>query len=237
MKPSRLAAAIVVIDALLVVLYWTLYAYDPVFHNRYIRNEDRATEWITFAGFFFASLLRAGAALRRAPRPRLATLYLAGLAFFFFVCAGEELSWGQRVFGFKTPDAIKRSNEQKEFNLHNLDVEHFHPVAVVSAFMKVFGILLPLACWWRRRAGDAPWRRFLPAPAVVAAFVFPEVLGFLVGHLKPAILERWSQHVWTLIRLDTNEMIEMFWGLAVLLAAGSIYQAWASQARRRGARA
>lgn len=232
MKPLRLAIGLLVLDVLFVIAYWTLYGIDPVFHNRYIRNEDRAVEWITFAGFFLASLVLAGVAIRRASRPRLGTLYLAGLAFFFFVCAGEEISWGQRIFGFKTPDAIKQSNEQKEFNLHNLDTRLFHPVAIVSAFMKVFGIGLPLLCWWRRRGADAAWRGYLPAPAVVTAFVFPEVLGLTVRQLKPFIRAQWGDNVWMLIRLDTNELNEMYWGVAVLLAAWTMHRAWAERIAR-----
>ncbi len=32
----------------------------------------------------------------------------------------EEISWGQRVFGFATPDWLEGENRQREFNLHNL---------------------------------------------------------------------------------------------------------------------
>jgi len=38
------------------------------------------------------------------------------------VAAGEEMSWGQRIFNFQTPDFIARANRQSEFNLHNLFV-------------------------------------------------------------------------------------------------------------------
>lgn len=41
------------------------------------------------------------------------------LALLFFFAAGEEISWGQRIFGIKTPDAFS-SNVQHETNIHNL---------------------------------------------------------------------------------------------------------------------
>jgi hypothetical protein len=41
------------------------------------------------------------------------------LGLLFFVGAGEEISWGQRIFHFKTP-TIAASNFQHEFNLHNM---------------------------------------------------------------------------------------------------------------------
>lgn len=42
------------------------------------------------------------------------------LGLFFIVCAGEEISWGQRIFGWKTPDELKKDNAQGEINIHNL---------------------------------------------------------------------------------------------------------------------
>lgn len=42
------------------------------------------------------------------------------LALLFFFAFGEEISWGQRIFNFETPEAIKENNIQKEFNLHNM---------------------------------------------------------------------------------------------------------------------
>jgi hypothetical protein len=34
--------------------------------------------------------------------------------------AGEEISWGQRVFSIETPQALMERNAQQELNLHNL---------------------------------------------------------------------------------------------------------------------
>jgi hypothetical protein len=34
--------------------------------------------------------------------------------------AGEEISWGQRMFGVATPDWFRRYNKQRETNVHNL---------------------------------------------------------------------------------------------------------------------
>lgn len=44
------------------------------------------------------------------------------LGIIFFVSAGEEISWGQRIIGFRTPEKIEARNIQKEFNFHNLDI-------------------------------------------------------------------------------------------------------------------
>jgi len=42
------------------------------------------------------------------------------LLIFFVVCAGEEISWGQRLIGIETPDLLKAINVQDELNLHNI---------------------------------------------------------------------------------------------------------------------
>jgi len=81
---------------------------------------------------------------------------LLGLLFFFG--AGEEISWGQRIFHFHTPD-ILRHNIQQEFNLHNLplfDVKtdmhnmktgfiatHLSMVYLFKAFCFSIGIIIP----------------------------------------------------------------------------------------------
>ncbi len=45
---------------------------------------------------------------------------LLGILLFFG--AGEELSWGQHMFKFKTPEKIKTNNFQGEFNIHNMEI-------------------------------------------------------------------------------------------------------------------
>lgn len=46
-------------------------------------------------------------------------LALFTLGAFFF--AGEEASWGQHYFGWKTPEAMAKLNEQGETGIHNLE--------------------------------------------------------------------------------------------------------------------
>ena len=44
------------------------------------------------------------------------------LAVLFFFAAGEEISWGQRIFHFQTTGIFESSNLQQETNLHNLEI-------------------------------------------------------------------------------------------------------------------
>jgi len=77
----------------------------------------------------------------------IAFLYLGfGLVLIFLI--GEEISWGQRIFGWQTTATLAEVNRQGETNLHNINgVEG--AFRWVELLMGVFGTLLPilLARW------------------------------------------------------------------------------------------
>jgi hypothetical protein len=65
----------------------------------------------------------------------------------FFFGAGEEISWGQRIFGFKTPEPLAQVNKQDELNLHNLSIfensKLFTADRMFDAFWLLFVVLIP----------------------------------------------------------------------------------------------
>lgn len=64
------------------------------------------------------------------------------LVIILFLMAGEELSWGQRIFNWKTPDLIATYNIQKETNFHNLATQLFQNMLYFGGWILL--ILLPL---------------------------------------------------------------------------------------------
>ena len=74
-------------------------------------------------------------------------LVYLGLALLFFFGAGEEISWGQRIFGFETPQTLAQVNKQDELNLHNLSVlensAFFTADRLFDAFWFLFAVLTP----------------------------------------------------------------------------------------------
>ncbi len=104
---------------------------DPV-HDLVVRIETQAGDddderlaWLRdeFGADPRVRVGSAGAALDEFPvasfHVRLpATYILGGIAMLF--ATGEEISWGQRIVGFSTPDFLINLNSQKEFNLHNI---------------------------------------------------------------------------------------------------------------------
>lgn len=77
-------------------------------------NEDGFFENITFFYFLTAAIIFLKN-FRQFENKFYFMLFLV-----FFIGAGEEISWGQRIFNFGTPEIVEKINVQKEFNLHNL---------------------------------------------------------------------------------------------------------------------
>jgi hypothetical protein len=68
----------------------------------------------------------------------------------FIFAAGEEISWGQQLLHFETPESIKSHNVQEEFNIHNLLVfntgDHEHVSKTGWARLLEFNFLFRLGC-------------------------------------------------------------------------------------------
>lgn len=110
------------------------------FKNTFV-IEDGAIEWLTV----FALLASAFLMLRRARELRgvrsglfLFTTVMAAAVFIFG--AGEEISWGQRLFSIETPEWLAEKNKQSEMNLHNLVIGGVSINKLV--FSKILGVVL-----------------------------------------------------------------------------------------------
>lgn len=88
--------------------------------------------------FFMTSKVK-GHALRL----RLFYILFMGMFLFFFL---EELSYGQRLFGFSTPEGLEEVNMQGETTVHNIGIENsltwMH--VLMALFLITIGIIFPL---------------------------------------------------------------------------------------------
>ncbi|WP_320177146.1 hypothetical protein [Roseovarius pacificus] len=83
--------------------------------------EDGPIEYGTAVALFMASLVLFWRAIRLGRAARIgAGLLVAFYALIFVFGAGEEISWGQRIFGWETTEYFLENNRQMETNLHNL---------------------------------------------------------------------------------------------------------------------
>lgn len=94
-------------------------------------------------------------------------IYFGLLGLLFFFAAGEEISWGQRIFGWETPEKITAINAQNETNLHNLWIVQatnpdgsrksfvellINPSRLFSMFWLLFCVLVPISYKFSKRA-------------------------------------------------------------------------------------
>lgn len=86
-------------------------------------EEDGLAENLTAVMLFAASIVSVYRVKQYIPLKKygwITTQVL--LAVFFFFAAGEELSWGQRIFNIQSGEFFQQHNLQGETNLHNLVV-------------------------------------------------------------------------------------------------------------------
>ncbi len=88
-----------------------------------IVTEDGVIEWLTVVGLALTSI----ASFRRVvllkdEKSGLFLFMTALLGLVFFFGAGEEISWGQRIFNTQSSEFFQQHNAQGETNLHNLVV-------------------------------------------------------------------------------------------------------------------
>ncbi|MBJ22494.1 MAG: hypothetical protein CL933_24045 [Deltaproteobacteria bacterium] len=168
--------------------------------------------------FFVVSRLRHricdGADIRR-------ILWLSLLGLFFFVCFGEELSWGQRILGIETLESMKGINVQDENNLHNMMGYLADHLFILGVF--VYGSILPMlgarVVFFRRA-----WHWIgLPIASLGLAIGFALASGI---------------HEWTIYRflpeaeLRAAEVRELLAGCCFLLL---MIESWTISGQERGA--
>lgn len=146
-----------------------------------IGEEDGLFENLTAAAFIAASLCFLGAFSRSR------NWFLLLFSFVFFVGFGEEISWGQRIFGFKTPEPVAALNVQEEFNLHNIELLNarrfdgtektgLEKLLTVNFLYKLFwlsyGVLLPVVAYSVRPMGVVVRKLRIPLPPLAIGLLF-----------------------------------------------------------------
>jgi hypothetical protein len=118
-----------------------LNALDPDLYYRVVQ-EDEFIEWASFWAFLVAGityLLLARQNLATAKSPWFAIAF--GLL--CILIAMEEISWGQRVIGYRPPQYFLANNFQQELNVHNVMATSYRK-AILHAIIVGFGVALPV---------------------------------------------------------------------------------------------
>ncbi len=124
--------------------------WDHIYFALKFAAEDGIVEYGTAIALLISCivLFRNGLSLRgRAGKLAVGLTFF--YSFLFFFGAGEEISWGQRIFGWETGETLKEINKQGEITFHNVEIsgvaltEHlFGPV--LTFVLLLYLVALPL---------------------------------------------------------------------------------------------
>jgi len=182
---------------------------------KWVTREDGAAEWLQVV-LYTAALALGIAVVRRLFRAEekfVAVLYvLLCLGLLFLI--GEELSWGQRIFGWETPEALKQIHKQQETNLHNI-----YGVGNIFKWVQMlvgaYGVFLPLIVF--RAKGLAPYATRLALITPPYSLIPYFLLMFLWRGYRNLLPDPPARFYYTVS--EYNEVIELVLALGLFLFA------------------
>lgn len=166
---------------------------DKVYFDTVFAQEDGAIEYGTFFFLLCISLLQFYRLFTLSKNR--AILWKSAVFFFailFLFGAGEEISWGQRIFEIESGEFFKGNNLQKETNLHNLEVNGVKLNKLIfsqllTLVMAIYLLLMPFL-----------YRKYNGIKNLVDKFVIPvpqnhQILAFLINTAFVLILPNLSR--------------------------------------------
>ncbi len=195
--PAAIFITNIIVASLAFGWIFYLYYWDPAGYVLYTA-EDSAVEWATAAAFFMVSTIMIWSIARYSALRRPVPIFIA---LFAFLVTGEEISWGQRIFGFITPQVFQNANWQAEANLHNMI--RFQLNELVGVFIILFIIIEHPLC--RRMPKLSIWLERLGVP-LLRVRVLPIFLLAAVFLIYPPF-----------IKVQYDEISEFYLGLALII--------------------
>jgi hypothetical protein len=155
--------------------------------------------------------------------------WLLFLSIALAVLAGEEVSWGQRMFDIELSQEVMAKNFQGELNLHNSKILNTHNTflsRLLAQGLLVYLILIPIFLTAFPTAGRLACRLRVPIPgldialvALLAKMASTVTLRFIHG------LDLSSAQLETMGEMRMSEMLECILEICLLWAAcGFLYQ-------------
>lgn len=150
------------------------------FLNSYV-EEDGPIEWLTELPLFIVFIVCIIYLFKytKTKNPLFFIVYLLIGLFSFFVF-GEEISWGQRIFNFKTSAYFEKHNSQDEENIHNLilDGEKLNKIIFTDAL--IAGVIIYLIVFPLIYTRNKKFRHFIDKVAMPLPTLYQTIACVLV---------------------------------------------------------
>ena len=120
------------------------------FFDTSIAQEDGLAEYGTALMLFCISVLSISRLIKiGSSKSLLWKVGIIGMALIFLFGAGEEISWGQRLFDIESSEYFLENNAQKETNLHNLvvgdtKINKLIFSQILTAILVIYLLVLPI---------------------------------------------------------------------------------------------
>ena len=173
--------------SLIIAAGFFLFYTDLPRFEQYVQ-EDGIVEWLTVAGLIAGSFVCFFRLIRLWNKKSKWFLFVAFcLGLFLFFAAGEEISWGQRILGLKTPKYFEAHNAQQETNLHNLIVDGVKLNKLVFSILLVaalgiYLLIVPIA--WQKSYAI---KKFLDSSGVPIPRLY-QVIGFALVFILTSLI-------------------------------------------------
>lgn len=216
---------IIVVALAIGLSYSAYYFFDPTTVAD-LGEEDHFFEWWTAVSLFLAC----GICFYLYIKSK--NIFHLLLCLLFLFGAGDEISWGQRIIGFKTPEVMEEINVQKEFSFHNIEIfntadfKHHHKKGfarllevnfLFRLFMMGYGIVLPFFVYHLKLIRKlTEWVKLPVPPISIGIFFFVNYFIFWLLHAHFLSYQHGLQY------LDTASEIFECLGAFILLVI-SVY--------------
>lgn len=205
----------------LILITFILMDYLANYLFRLLVAEDGIIENIQFVFYLVAALIFTRTLFKFYKNKQLLNFVLFSvLTLGLFFIAFEEISWGQRLFGITTPEAIKETNWQGELNIHN---QGFFQSKIEYLYMAL-GLIASLSGVVLHNFYDKFQKKYhLIIPSTLTFFYFFSIFvyyflnQYLVFYYQIFSAEKIGMGRW-------QEVAELFLSTAFLIFAISVYK-------------
>ncbi|MEZ4736758.1 MAG: hypothetical protein R3E79_57490 [Caldilineaceae bacterium] len=178
----------------------------------WLTGEDGFAEnlQIFFSALTFICALMLIRRYQQAGKHLIVVLYVI-LCFGLLFLIGEEISWGQRIFGWQTTGVLAEINTQHETNLHNI-VGAKTAFKWVQLLIGAYGTLLPLM--FGRWQGNSRVKELFAA-IIPDYTLIPYFASMFIWKLYRNLLPAPAN--WEFALAEYNEMLELVLAMGIFL--------------------